>query len=250
MDRQQIEPCAAAKDVRSRLGAAQSLDVRLTPLMEYRTAGADRSSRVAPATGVAPLKAHSSAARPKRRGSLTVERCVVAAPRDPPEVFRATADIRMAYATFAVLWRVAFAKNCQDGAVSQHRFPYQSFKGALNASWKAKKLWQLLDRRIARPEYRSAPCKGLRTLVVGAGPCGLRAAIELRLLGAEVVPGNDGGSALGGSSNMGRSWGGGSGKKSEVRKARRPKFGRDRSHGARIWTNIGCVLFIDGIPDS
>ena len=37
-----------------------------------------------------------------------------------------------------------------------------------------------------------APCsrgrlQGRRCLVVGAGPCGLRAAVELRLLGAEVV---------------------------------------------------------------
>jgi NADPH-dependent 2,4-dienoyl-CoA reductase/sulfur reductase-like enzyme len=66
----------------------------------------------------------------------------------------------------------------------QHDF---SLKTQLS-SWKAQKLWLLLDKRAGQKEYKKQKaCQHLRVLVIGAGPCGLRAAIECALLGAKVV---------------------------------------------------------------
>lgn len=52
--------------------------------------------------------------------------------------------------------------------------------------WRSIPLWELLDARISSPVYETQPCKGKRVLVVGAGPVGLRTAIEAVLLGADV----------------------------------------------------------------
>lgn len=63
---------------------------------------------------------------------------------------------------------------------------YQSFKTSLT-SWKAGALFQLLDARAKQLEYDSQQaCAGKRVLVVGAGPVGLRSAIEAAMLGANV----------------------------------------------------------------
>jgi len=55
-------------------------------------------------------------------------------------------------------------------------------------TWKAQALWTKLDKRAAQKCYnRGKACQGTRVLVIGAGPCGLRTAIEAQLLGAKVV---------------------------------------------------------------
>jgi len=71
-------------------------------------------------------------------------------------------------------------------------FPYEPIRLLLAGNWKAKGLWKKLDDRIGRSEYTKFPCsKGRlankRVVIIGAGPCGLRAAIELRMLGARVT---------------------------------------------------------------
>ncbi|XP_016412914.1 protein-methionine sulfoxide oxidase mical3b-like [Sinocyclocheilus rhinocerous] len=54
--------------------------------------------------------------------------------------------------------------------------------------WKAKALWAKLDKRASQREYmRGHACTSTTCLIIGAGPCGLRTAIELRFLGARVV---------------------------------------------------------------
>nr|XP_023649329.1 F-actin-monooxygenase mical1-like isoform X2 [Paramormyrops kingsleyae] len=64
---------------------------------------------------------------------------------------------------------------------------YPKLKERLNY-WKAKALWAKLDKRSAHADYgQGQVCKGNKCLVLGAGPCGLRTAIELSLLGAKVV---------------------------------------------------------------
>ncbi|KAI6238074.1 F-actin monooxygenase [Aphelenchoides fujianensis] len=55
-------------------------------------------------------------------------------------------------------------------------------------SSRQRQLWELLDKRREQKVYQNqSVCRGLNVLVVGAGPCGLRAAIECALLGANVV---------------------------------------------------------------
>ncbi|XP_070790281.1 F-actin-monooxygenase MICAL2 isoform X2 [Pituophis catenifer annectens] len=55
-------------------------------------------------------------------------------------------------------------------------------------SWKAKALWNKLDKRASHKEYkRGKSCTNTKCLIVGGGPCGLRTAIELAFLGTKVV---------------------------------------------------------------
>ncbi|KAF6115032.1 microtubule associated monooxygenase, calponin and LIM domain containing 1 [Phyllostomus discolor] len=69
------------------------------------------------------------------------------------------------------------------GGLSQ----YHKIKAELNY-WSAKALWAKLDKRAGQPVYQQGQaCARTKCLVVGAGPCGLRAAVELALLGARVV---------------------------------------------------------------
>uniref|UniRef100_A0A8V5GHH1 Molecule interacting with CasL protein 1 n=1 Tax=Melopsittacus undulatus TaxID=13146 RepID=A0A8V5GHH1_MELUD len=64
---------------------------------------------------------------------------------------------------------------------------YHGLKAALNY-WSAKALWSKLDKKAGHKDYdQGTACASTKCLVVGAGPCGLRVAIELALLGAHVV---------------------------------------------------------------
>ncbi|CAO2627903.1 [F-actin]-monooxygenase MICAL1 [Lemmus lemmus] len=64
---------------------------------------------------------------------------------------------------------------------------YHKIKAQLNY-WSAKSLWAKLDKRASHSVYQQGQaCANTKCLVVGAGPCGLRAAVELALLGARVV---------------------------------------------------------------
>ena len=64
---------------------------------------------------------------------------------------------------------------------------YPKLKAKLK-TWKAQALWTKLDKRCAQKCYnRGKACQGTRVMIIGAGPCGLRTAIEAQLLGAKVV---------------------------------------------------------------
>ncbi|XP_072475520.1 F-actin-monooxygenase MICAL2 isoform X5 [Notamacropus eugenii] len=68
-----------------------------------------------------------------------------------------------------------------------HRNFYPKLKSKVT-TWKAKALWNKLDKRGTHKEYkRGKSCMNTRCLVIGGGPCGLRTAIELAYLGAKVV---------------------------------------------------------------
>lgn len=81
-----------------------------------------------------------------------------------------------------------FRKLCQSVDVNprNHKTLYASLKSKLT-SWKCKSLWTKLDKRAEQKDYKNKPCVKNRVLVIGAGPCGLRVAIEAALLGAYVV---------------------------------------------------------------
>ncbi|KAM5170950.1 F-actin-monooxygenase MICAL3 isoform 2-T2 [Mantella aurantiaca] len=68
-----------------------------------------------------------------------------------------------------------------------YRSFYPKLKSKLNY-WKAKALWAKLDKRGAHKDYKKGKaCSNIKCLIIGAGPCGLRTAIELCFLGAKVV---------------------------------------------------------------
>ncbi|XP_050970560.1 F-actin-monooxygenase mical2b isoform X11 [Labeo rohita] len=69
----------------------------------------------------------------------------------------------------------------------EHTTFYSSLKSAVTC-WKAKALWSKLDKRASNKEYKKGKaCEGIKCLIIGGGPCGLRTAIELAFLGAKVV---------------------------------------------------------------
>ncbi|XP_043086158.1 F-actin-monooxygenase mical1 isoform X2 [Puntigrus tetrazona] len=85
--------------------------------------------------------------------------------------------------------RQNFAELCRHLEVepSDYKHFYSKLKDRLNY-WKAKDLWQKIDKRGAHVDYEGGQaCQRNKCLVLGAGPCGLRTAIELALLGARVV---------------------------------------------------------------
>ncbi|XP_015208647.2 protein-methionine sulfoxide oxidase mical3a isoform X25 [Lepisosteus oculatus] len=70
---------------------------------------------------------------------------------------------------------------------SDYRVFYHKLKSKLNY-WKAKALWAKLDKRASHKDYKKGrACANSKCLIIGAGPCGLRTAIELGFLGAKVV---------------------------------------------------------------
>uniref|UniRef100_A0A673G1E4 F-actin monooxygenase n=1 Tax=Sinocyclocheilus rhinocerous TaxID=307959 RepID=A0A673G1E4_9TELE len=69
----------------------------------------------------------------------------------------------------------------------EHSTFYSGLKSMVTC-WKAKALWGKLDKRASNKEYKNGKaCEGIKCLIIGGGPCGLRTAIELAFLGAKVV---------------------------------------------------------------
>ncbi|XP_029992779.1 protein-methionine sulfoxide oxidase mical3a isoform X5 [Sphaeramia orbicularis] len=83
----------------------------------------------------------------------------------------------------------AFQELCDHLEVkpTEYKVFYHKLKSKLNY-WKAKALWAKLDKRASHKEYKKGrACANSKCLIIGAGPCGLRTAIELGFLGAKVV---------------------------------------------------------------
>ena len=103
----------------------------------------------------------------------------------PPEgdiftQFSEATDLDVIISSFQVL--------CREAQVDEDGYErvYPSLKTRFTA-WKPCSVWELLDARAALPEYGAGGvCRGRRVLVVGAGPVGLRMAVEAALLGARV----------------------------------------------------------------
>ncbi|XP_078128775.1 protein-methionine sulfoxide oxidase mical3b-like [Sander vitreus] len=88
----------------------------------------------------------------------------------------------------AALW--SFSQLCEHLQLDRsatERLLYRPIKQRLNY-WRANALWAKLDRRAAQSEYlRGGACSNTTCVIIGAGPCGLRTAVELSFLGARVV---------------------------------------------------------------
>ncbi|XP_048352325.1 F-actin-monooxygenase MICAL1 [Sphaerodactylus townsendi] len=81
---------------------------------------------------------------------------------------------------------VALCKHLDLNHTGQLQF-YHKLKSCLNY-WNAKALWVKLDKKASHIDYdQGRACANSKCLIIGAGPCGLRSAIELAFLGAHVV---------------------------------------------------------------
>ncbi|CAG9558090.1 unnamed protein product [Danaus chrysippus] len=79
---------------------------------------------------------------------------------------------------------------CDTLNLKPNRLPdfYPKLKAKLASSWKAQALFKKFDARANHKVYaKGRACNQNKVLLIGAGPCGLRAAIECQLLGAKVV---------------------------------------------------------------
>ncbi|XP_071827955.1 uncharacterized protein [Apostichopus japonicus] len=84
-----------------------------------------------------------------------------------------------------------FTKLCESKGITpfeDHTTFFETLKEQTLSNWKAKELWELIQKRANRKEYnKGKACTDIKVLIIGAGPCGLRTAIELAFLGAKVV---------------------------------------------------------------
>lgn len=81
----------------------------------------------------------------------------------------------------------ALCEHLQLDLQSAPRPLYPTIKQRLSY-WKANGIWSKLDRRAAFREYQMGrACNNVSCVVIGAGPCGLRTAVELSFMGARVV---------------------------------------------------------------
>ncbi|XP_038152145.1 protein-methionine sulfoxide oxidase mical3b-like isoform X2 [Cyprinodon tularosa] len=96
--------------------------------------------------------------------------------------FVAASTCRAALRCFSQL-----CEHLQLDCITTEKPLYQPIKRRLNY-WKANALWAKLDRRAAQPEYQNGRvCSNMTCVIIGAGPCGLRTAVELCFMGARVV---------------------------------------------------------------
>jgi len=88
--------------------------------------------------------------------------------------------------------RESFLQSCKEvnlepyGTYSDFFIKY---KTALkeHVPYKYRDIWKILDKKASQKPYQGALADGSNVLVVGAGPCGLRTAIEAQMLGANTV---------------------------------------------------------------
>jgi len=76
-----------------------------------------------------------------------------------------------------------------DGAHGASEAPYRRLQRLCGGDlpWRARSVWKGLDARAQRSEYAVGSLARTRAVVCGAGPVGLRAALELALLHANVT---------------------------------------------------------------
>ena len=76
--------------------------------------------------------------------------------------------------------------SCLDINVKNFKTIFSLLKAKLK-SWKCQTLFNKLEKKSKHQDYKNKPCGRLKVLVIGAGPVGLRTAIELAFLGAHVI---------------------------------------------------------------
>jgi hypothetical protein len=67
------------------------------------------------------------------------------------------------------------------------RILYKVIRNKSIHNWRANSLWDLFNKRLDHKDFKRLRLKDVKTLIIGAGPCGLRLSIELALLGLKVI---------------------------------------------------------------
>lgn len=67
------------------------------------------------------------------------------------------------------------------------RVLYKVIRNKSISNWRANALWDLFNKRVDHKDFKRLRLKDVKTLIIGAGPVGLRLSIELALLGLKVV---------------------------------------------------------------
>jgi len=81
-----------------------------------------------------------------------------------------------------------FQKLCEllDINPKNHKTVFTTLKAKLK-TWKYQNLFNKLEKRSKHADYKNKPCSKTKVLIIGAGPVGLRLAIECAFLGAHVT---------------------------------------------------------------
>ena len=110
----------------------------------------------------------------------------------PPTDAAVNAFVEFFDATDIESAREAFERSCAEvdltpyGSINDF---YRKYKIALkeHVPYRYRDIWKILDKKATQKPYQGAVAEGQNVLVIGAGPCGLRTAIETQLLGANTV---------------------------------------------------------------
>lgn len=109
------------------------------------------------------------------------------------DIFRVCRGVKTIVENFRELYCASMASKVHMAATRrsisrQGCLPLEVIRAALGKQRRQACLFfELLDARLLGSDYKRKPLDGHYACVVGAGPIGLRCALELRLLGAEVV---------------------------------------------------------------
>ncbi|KAL3659028.1 hypothetical protein V7S43_015915 [Phytophthora oleae] len=102
--------------------------------------------------------------------------------------FKAFADAQDLYDTLTAFNTLTVDCGLEGVKLQEPWHMYYHIRDAVYSKlgFRQKQLFKLLDVKFALDVYRRRPCVTKSTCIVGAGPVGLRAAIELALLGGHV----------------------------------------------------------------
>ena len=67
------------------------------------------------------------------------------------------------------------------------RILYKVIRNKAIHNRRTNSLWELFNKRLEHKDFKKLKLKDVKTLIIGAGPCGLRLSIELAFLGLKVV---------------------------------------------------------------
>lgn len=95
------------------------------------------------------------------------------------EEFLAASDFKQSIDTFERLCKTL------DINPKNYKTVFSSLKSKLKL-WKCQNLFNKLEKKSKHKDYQHKPCAKLKVLIIGAGPVGLRTAIEAAFLGAHV----------------------------------------------------------------